>query len=25
MVRVLLGVFINVIKYEPRFHSGRRS
>jgi hypothetical protein len=25
MVRVLLGVFVNVIKYEPRFHSGRRS
>jgi hypothetical protein len=25
MVRVLLGVFVNVIKYEPRFHGGRRS
>jgi glycosyltransferase involved in cell wall biosynthesis len=25
MVRVLLGVFVNVIKYDPRFHSGRRS
>jgi glycosyltransferase involved in cell wall biosynthesis len=25
MVRVLLGVFVNVIKYEPRFHTGRRA
>jgi glycosyltransferase involved in cell wall biosynthesis len=25
MVRVLLGVFVNVIKYESRFHGGRRS
>jgi hypothetical protein len=25
MVRVLLGVMVNVIKYERRFHEGRRS
>lgn len=24
MVRILLGVFVNVIKYERRFHTGRR-
>jgi glycosyltransferase involved in cell wall biosynthesis len=24
MVRVLLGVFVNVIKYDPKFHTGRR-
>ena len=25
MVRVLLGVFVNIIKFEPRFHGGARS
>ena len=25
MVRVLLGVFVNIIKFEPRFHGGERS
>ena len=24
MVRVLLGVFVNVIKYERRYHTGQR-